>query len=143
MRTAQMLEIHVEELGQHSLVKALLNTLSGTFGSAQYRFVARRPGTEGGDSAGEWVGATFPVMRFQDLDNLTEPNAWLDLARDRLQELDGQLAADGGQRLPGHGPHWWSLTYHRASAAGAEPARAETSGAGPGDRRSEGAGAAP
>ena len=65
--------------GQHSWRKALLNTVSGSYGNAQFRFVARPPGQD--DPAKTRVaGATFSVMRFQDLDNLTEPHAWLEIA---------------------------------------------------------------
>ena len=109
------LEIHLEELGQHSWWKALLNTVSGTYGSAQFRFVARSPGADDPTDT-HLDGAMFPVMRFQDLDNLTEPNAWLDTARDRLRELDEQLAEDGWQRNAEVGRHWWSLSYTRAPA---------------------------
>ena len=60
------------------------------------------------------VGATFPVLRFADLDEEVEPNAWLDTARERLdEELDRELARDGWRRHPGRGPHWWSLPPDR------------------------------
>jgi hypothetical protein len=108
---AQRLEMHLEELGEHSWGKALVNTLSGTYGSAQFRFVARPPGEHHHASEDLFVGATFPVMRLQDLDNQVEPNAWLDIARDRLRELDEQLVAAGWHREPQTGRHWWSLTY--------------------------------
>jgi hypothetical protein len=110
------LEIHLEELGQHSWWKALLNTVSGNYGSALYRFVARTPGADD-PAKPHVVGVTFPVLRFQDLDNLTEPNAWIETARARLRELDHQLAGDGWQRSGETGRHWWSLTYTRAPAA--------------------------
>jgi hypothetical protein len=112
MVSNEQLEIHVEELGQHSWWKALLNTISGSYGSAQFRFVARPPGAD--DPAQPHVcGATFPVMRFQDLDNLAEPNTWLEIARGRLNELDQQLIQDGWQRTPQVGRHWWSRSYAR------------------------------
>ena len=107
------MEIHLEELGQHSGLKALAGTLLGSSGTAQFRFVARR--REAPDTVSDHVatGATFPVLRFSDLDDEVEPNAWLDTARDRLAELDQQLAHEGWRRRPGHGSHWWSLTYDR------------------------------
>lgn len=43
MVTSEVLEIHLEEYGQHSWWKALLNTVAGNSGSAQFRLVARRP----------------------------------------------------------------------------------------------------
>jgi hypothetical protein len=111
----QTLEIHLEELGEHSWGTALLNTLSGSYGSAQYRFVARRPGRHRDASEDLFVGGTFPVMRWQDLEDQTEPNAWLDLARDRLRELEHELSVAGWQREPGTGRHWWSLTYRETA----------------------------
>ncbi len=104
------LEVQLEELGGHSWVKALANTLTGLYGSALYRFVARPPG-EGHHASDHVVGATFPVMRFQDLDDLHLPNAWIETAQDRLEELDAELCSHGWRRTPGDGEHWWSRTY--------------------------------
>ncbi len=115
MSTPDVLEVHLEELGQHSWVKALFNTASSSYGSAQFRFVARPPGEDHDVADHQFLGATFPMMRLQDLNNLNEPNAWLDTARERLQELDRQLVADGWQRQPGLGRHWWSLSYRHAA----------------------------
>lgn len=112
----ETLEIHLEELGQHSWIKALLNTVAGSNGSAQFRFVARAPGADSDGQDHECVGGTFPMLRFQDLDDPTEPNAWLDTARERLSELDRALLERGWQRQPGPGAHWWSLTYTRAQS---------------------------
>jgi hypothetical protein len=108
--TTHVLEVHLEELGQRSWWKALLNTLSGSNGSAQFRFVARPPQGSPGPRV---KGATFPVMRFQDLDDQTEPNAWLELARDSWDDLDRRLVAGGWARTANDGPHWWSRTYER------------------------------
>lgn len=105
-------EIHLEELGQHSWVKALFNTLTGSYGSAQFRFVARTPGDQGADEHIA-AGDTFPVMRFQDLNDRTQPNAWIDTAIERLRELDAKLTEIGWCRDDQTGAHWWSLTYHR------------------------------
>jgi len=121
MSRTDVLEIHLEVLGQHSWVKAAFNTLAGSHGSALFRFVARFPGDDEGGRADRVVGATFPMMRWQDLNDLTEPNGWLEVAWERLQELDQQLVADGWERLPGTGDHWWSLYYARP-AAGTAPA---------------------
>jgi hypothetical protein len=111
-RSAEVLEIHLEELGQHSMVKSFLNVLGGSYGSAQFRFVARPAGPDR-SSAEHVLGATFPVLRFQDLDNRTKPNAWVDTAEERLDELGVQLEAEGWVRQPGLGGHWWSRTYAR------------------------------
>ena len=117
----ETLEIHLEELGQHSWIKALLNTVTGSTGSAQLRFVARPPGEHHDRHEHERLGASFPMLRFQDLNDLTEPNAWLDTARERLDELDRQLAEAGWRRQPGAGRHWWSLSYTRASFGTCDP----------------------
>lgn len=111
----QVVEVHLEELGQHSWLAALANTLTGTFGSAQFRFVARPRGAPDDRQAHVCVGATFPVMRFQDLDNETEPNAWSDVAHDRLAELDAELVRQGWRRSPTRGRHWWSTVYEPAA----------------------------
>ena len=106
------LAIHLEELGQHSWIKSLLNTLTGSYGSAQFRFAARPPG-EDSPAVPHMFGATFPMMRFQDLDNLIEPNAWLETAKDSLVQLDQELQSQGWRRLPDNGEHWWSWSYTR------------------------------
>lgn len=110
MATKDPLEVHLEELGQRSWWRAALGTLTGSYGSGQYRFVAR-PADADETSEPRVVGATFPMMRFQNLDDLTEPNAWLATAQERLQELDAQLVGEGWRREPGTGRHWWSMRY--------------------------------
>lgn len=107
----EKVEVHLEELGQHSWVKAVVNTLAGTYGSAQYRFVARPPGAVHRAADHVATGATFPVMRLQDLDNLHRPNAWIETAQERLQELDEELLGRGWRRGSEGGQHWWSRTY--------------------------------
>lgn len=107
------IEVHLEELGQHSWVASLFTTLTGSYGSAQCRFVATASGDH---DAHEHVavGASFPVMRLQDLDDRAEPNAWIDTAVARLRELDADLTAAGWTRDDRTGDHWWSLTYRRS-----------------------------
>lgn len=112
------LEIAVEEWGEHSWLKALVNTLSGSYGSAQYRFVARLPGEHEAAGQNVFVGATFPVMRAQSLDNTAEPNAWMETMRSRLQDLDRELTAAGWRRADDIGEHWWSYRYHRVDPPG-------------------------
>jgi hypothetical protein len=108
----EVLEIHLEEVGQHSWVKSLLNLLGGSYGSGQFRFVARPPGPDTGQ-ANHVLGATFPVMRMSDLDDRRRPNAWIETAEERFAELDRQLVRDGWVRQPGEGHRWWSHTYRR------------------------------
>lgn len=104
-------EVHLEELGEHSWVKAVASTVSGSYGSAQYRFVARPPGERHHASDHVFTGATFPVMRLQDLDDLHRPNAWMETAQERLEELDEELRARGWRRSGSDGQHWWSRAY--------------------------------
>lgn len=104
-------EVHLEEHGEHSWIRALANTVIGSYGSAQCRFVARPPG-EGHHARDHVVtGATFPVMRLQDLHDVHLPNAWIETAQERLVELDAELCAQGWRRATGDGEHWWSRTY--------------------------------
>jgi len=92
-------------------VKALANTLTGSYGSAQYRFVARPTGDEHDARQHAVTGATFPVMKLQDLDDLHLPNAWIETAQERLEELDAELQSHGWRRTTDDGDHWWSRTY--------------------------------
>ena len=111
MQRRARVEVHLEELGQHSCWKALLNTMTGTNGSAQYRFVARLAGYADTPNLHVREGATFPLMRWQDLDNERQPNAFSDIAHQRLEELDATLRDDGWSRCDEPGRHWWSRTY--------------------------------
>ena len=104
------LEIHLERIGRHSWVKGIL--LGGGMGTAQVRFVARPPGPDRSETD-HVLGATFPIMDLQDLDDQRRPNAWIELADQRLEELDGQLVRAGWRRGPETGRHWWSRTYTR------------------------------
>lgn len=114
MSQQEFLELALEEWGEHSWVRALLNTVTGSKGSAQFRFVARPVGDHRDLAQDVVVGATFPVMRGQDLDNAPEPNAWLETMRDRLQEIDGELVALRWNRAEQQGTHWWSYRYTRS-----------------------------
>ena len=111
MSRRQTAEVHLEELGQHSWVKALANTIGGSFGSAQFRFVACPTDKDHHVNDHVATGATFPVMRFQDLENVNHPSEWVEAARERLEELDEELLSRGWRRNGDSGPHWWSRTY--------------------------------
>jgi hypothetical protein len=104
-----VVEVHLEEFGAHSWVKSLLNL--GSYGSAQYRFVARPPGEAHRADDHVATGATFPLMRAQNLDDVASRDPWSAIARDRLEELDGELRAKGWTRRPAGGKHWWSRSY--------------------------------
>lgn len=108
---AARVEVHLEELGQHSWWKALLNTLTGTDASAQYRFVARPAGAPDVAGAHLLEGATFTLLRWQDLDDEHQPDELLETPRRRLAELDASLRSDGWTPCGGLGRHWWSRTY--------------------------------
>jgi hypothetical protein len=110
--STDVLEVHLEELGEHSWVRSLLNTLASPHGSAQYRFVARPPGPDQG-IRDHVVGATFPIMRWQDLKDPHHPNAWVELAEQELEALDRQLREAGWERGPDHDRAWWARTYER------------------------------
>ena len=109
-------EIHLEELGQHSWLRAMVNNLTGSDGSAQFRFVARLAGLPDVPASHVATGATFPVMRFADLSDEMAPNTWSGLAHQRLGELDAELVRQGWRRRPEPGRHWWSLRYHKPIA---------------------------
>lgn len=113
--TEQVLEIRLEEFGEHSWWRALVNTVSNPYGSAMFRFAGRVEAAE--DDSEDVVGATFPVMRFQSLEDTNEPNAWIDVAKERLVELDRTLQETGWRPLAERGPHWWSLRYARTTPA--------------------------
>lgn len=108
----QLIEVHLEELGQHSWWKALLTTLGGSYGSAQYRFVARPVGSPDEERSHVAMSSTFPWMRLADLDDTTTPEQpWLPIARERLEEIDAALVERGWRRLDATGEHWWSRRY--------------------------------
>jgi hypothetical protein len=107
----QSLEIRLERLDQHSWVAALNTGGSGAFGTAAYRFAARAESEEGDAKA--LFSAAFPLQRVQRLDESGVGDAWSDVARMRLHELDHALQQAGWKPEPTRGRHWWSLRYTR------------------------------
>lgn len=105
------LRVHLEDAGERSWAASLLNVLGGSYGSGQFRFVARPEGDR--DVRQRVVGGTFPVMRWQDLDDRRRPNGWIELAEESLDELDRELRAQGWVATGSTGKHWWSRTYAR------------------------------
>ncbi len=118
--TGTLLQVHLEDAGARSWWAALANVLAGSNGSAQYRFVARPPSLTQDATSAPVVGATFPVVRAQDLADRSSPNAWIEIAEERLDELDRRLLADGWVRTGEAGRHWWSRTYVRRSEQGSK-----------------------
>jgi len=107
------LEVHLEDAGRRSWLASVANVVAGNNGSAQFRFVARPPTASAHAPGPAVVGATFPVMRWQDLNDRRPPNTWGDLAEERLEELHRRLLADGWVRTGETGRHWWSRIYTR------------------------------
>jgi hypothetical protein len=106
----EAVEVHLEELGQHSWVKAVANMLGGSSGSAQLRFVACSPGKEHHADdhvvTGDVPGDETPGSR------APQPaNAWIETAQERLEELDVDLLDRAWRRDSNSGQHWWSRTY--------------------------------
>jgi hypothetical protein len=120
INTSKAVAVHLEELDAHSWLRAVASTLIDPYGRGQFRFVVV-PATGAADhSFKDHVAFTvsFPALRLQDPDGPTQPDAWLDLARRRLADLDAELCRAGWRRKPGRGEHWWSFAYDAA----AEPA---------------------
>src|SRR5215213_5352990 len=119
----ETVEIHLEELDAHSWLKALPDRVTEPYGSGLFRFVVV-PAVGTADHCLKdhlAFSVSFPALRLQDPDNPSEPDAWLDVARLRLTELDAELIRDGWRPRPGRGPHWWSLTYDATASATPAP----------------------
>jgi hypothetical protein len=82
----ETVEVHLEELGQHSWLKALANAIGGSYGSAQYRFVACSPAKEHHASDHVVTGATFPG---DEIPGSREPQQAERLDRDGTGALGG------------------------------------------------------
>ena len=114
-------EVHLEELDAHSWLKAAPDTLTEPYGAGQYRFVVV-PAADHSLKDHLAFSVSFPALRLQDPDDPTQPDAWLDVAQQRLADLDSALCGAGWRRRPERGRHWWSFTYD------AIPAAADTAG---------------
>ena len=105
----QVLEIEAEDVGGTSPSASLLTTVFSQYGTGTFRFVARPRGD--GPQRHAVIGATFPGTR-PSLENVAAQGGWVDLQRERFQELHQELVREGW-RPAGHGAHWWSAIYRR------------------------------
>ena len=114
--TPETVEVHLEELDAHSWLRAVPDTLTEPYGRGLCRFVVVSAQEAAQHSLKDHLAfsVSFPALRVQDPDLATEPDAWLDVARERLIELDAELDRAGWRRRPGRGRHWWSITYDAA-----------------------------
>ena len=111
----QVLEIEAEDVGGTSPIASLLTTVFSQYGTGTFRFVARPRGAGLQRPARAVSGATFPATR-PSLEDVGAQGAWIDIQRERFQELHQQLVRDGW-RPAGHGAHWWSAIYQRPATA--------------------------
>jgi hypothetical protein len=106
-----VLEIEAQDVDGISLAASLVTTLSSQYGNGYFRFVARAHSADPRWPSYAMAGATFPVTR-PSPEDVAAQGAWLEPQRERFEELDRQLGAEGW--LPaGHGAHWWSAIYRR------------------------------
>ena len=110
------LEVHLEELDTHSWLRALPDTLTEPCGSGQFRFVVVSSTRASSHTLKDHraFSVSFPALLLQDPEGPTQPDAWLDVARQRLADLDFELRRAGWRRRPERGRYWWSLTYDPA-----------------------------
>ena len=121
----ERLEIEAEDMGGTSLAASLLTTVSSQHGNAYFRFVARARSADPRWPTYAMAGATFPATR-PSLQDVGAQGAWLQDQRERFDELDQQLLAEGW-RPAGHGAHWWSAIYKRPALDWDTPANAQPS----------------
>jgi len=106
-----VLEVEAEDVGGISLAASLATTLSSQYGNGYFRFVARARSADPRWPSYAMAGATFPVTR-PSPEDVAAQGAWLETQRERFEELDRQLRAEGWWPA-GHGAHWWSALYRR------------------------------
>jgi hypothetical protein len=106
------LEIHVEEIGARSLLRSLLSTLSGSYGSAYFWFVGDARSADPRWPTYRVHGESFPVLRAQPFDALEVGGPFAAEARQALNAFRERLVARGW-RSAGRGDHWYSYRYVR------------------------------
>jgi|SRR5829696_3509299 len=107
----QVLEIEAEDVGGTSPIASLLTTVFSQYGTGTFRFVARPRGAGPWRPAHAVIGATFPGTR-PSIEDVAAQGAWVDIQRERFQELHQELVREGW-RPADHGAHWWSVIYQR------------------------------
>jgi len=110
----EAIEVHLEELDAHSWLRAVPDTLTEPYGRGQFRFVVVPAGADHSLKDHLAASVSFPALLLQDPDSPSQPDAWLDVARQRLADLDSELVREGWHRRPGRGRHWWSFEYDAA-----------------------------
>ncbi|MDO9495852.1 MAG: hypothetical protein Q7J48_09135 [Nocardioides sp.] len=108
-----VVQIHLEQLGKHSRVGALIGAAIGAEGGPPLRFVAAPAEPEHDATEHAAVSERFPVLPTEDLDLQVELDEWTQLARQRLKELDVELLSMGWKRRADRGRFWWSLRYDK------------------------------
>jgi len=106
-------EVHLEELDAHSWLRAVPDTVTEPYGGGQFRFIVVATAGASDHRLKDHLATSvsFPALLLQDPDGPTQPDAWLDVARQRLTDLDAELLRHGWQRQGQRGRHWWSLAY--------------------------------
>jgi hypothetical protein len=112
-------EVHLEELDAHSWHRLVPEARVEPYGRGQARFIVVPHGAAAHDLKDHVAtSVSFPALRPQDPEGPLQPDAWLDVARQRLIDLDAELVRVGWRRRPSRGPNWWSFAYDAAGAPG-------------------------
>jgi hypothetical protein len=106
------LEIHVEEVGARSLLRALLSTLSGSYGSSYFWFVGDARSSDPRWPTYRVHGESFPVLRAQLFDELEVGGPFAGEARHALNAFRERLVAHGWLSA-GRREQWYSFRYVR------------------------------
>ena len=112
------LEIHVEDHGHTSILRSIVTTLTGQFGTQRCRFVARVHSADPRVAPSEIASGTFPVLPAQlPLDDIDLDSAFAGHMLEQLSELE-RVLVEQGWRPAGVGDHWWSKRYTRPAGSG-------------------------
>ena len=118
------LEVEVEDLGNSSMLRSIVTTLTGQHGTQRHRFVGRARSADPRWASVTVASATFPVLALQPpLDAVGPDDAFAGERQARLDELYRTPRGQGWRRA-GHGAHWWSRRYVRPALDWDTPADA-------------------